>query len=108
LSSAAMLALIIITVTVVTWGRVLWQPTLHFITNALDYHWFALPVAQQTPLSIWNRTPLQGLINLGMARQRAQQLALALWVLAVLATLWCVRNRRLSLPHTFALALVLL
>jgi hypothetical protein len=108
LSGAAALALIIMTAAVVTWGRTLWQPTLDFVANALAYHWFTLPPAQQTPLSIWNRTPLQGLVNLGLAPQQAQQLALALWGVALLATLWSVRGRRLTLPLTFALALVLL
>ena len=108
LNVAALLTLLIIAVTAVMWGRALWAPAWQFLSNALEYHWLALPPAQQTPLSIWNRTPLQALVNLGIEPATAQQLALGLWVAALLLTLWLCWGRRLALPLTFALALVLL
>ena len=40
------------------WGPTLRTATLHYLTHALDYQWFGLPVAEQTPMSQWNRTPL--------------------------------------------------
>lgn len=107
LTRSAIVALIVIVVTVVMWGRALWLPTLHFMTNALEYHWFVLPIEQQTPLSIWNRTPLQGLVNWGVEPHLAQGLSLGLWVIALLVTLWACAGRRLTFPLTFALALVL-
>lgn len=108
LNVAAMFTLLIVAITAVMWGRALWAPAWQFLSNALDYHWLVLPPPQQTPLSIWNRTPLQALVNLGVAPQAAQQLALGLWVVALLLTIWLCWGRRLSLPLTFALALVLL
>ncbi|RIK39931.1 MAG: hypothetical protein DCC55_16525 [Chloroflexi bacterium] len=107
LTRSAMITLIVVVVTVVMWGRALWLPTWHFIANALEHHWLVLPVEQQTPLSIWNRTPLQGLVNWGVEPQLAQQLSLGLWVIALLVTLWTCVGRRLTFPLTFALALVL-
>jgi hypothetical protein len=106
-SAAALLALLVVAVTVITWGRVLWQPTLDYLRNALDYHWFVLPVDQQTPLSIWNRTPLQGLVNWGMEPHQAQRVALGIWTVSLLGTLWLCWGRSLSFPLMFALALVL-
>jgi hypothetical protein len=107
LARSAVMALTIIGVTAVMWGRALWLPTWHFVTNALKYHWFVLPVEQQTPLNIWNRTPLQGLVNWGIEPHLAQQLSLGLWVIALLVTLWTCAGRRLTFPLTFALALML-
>lgn len=107
-SATLLLSLLIIAIAVVTWGRLLWQPTLDFVRNAFAYHWFVLPIDQQTPLSIWNRTPLQGLINLGVMPQRAQQLAFGSWGFMLLLTFWLTWGRRIALPLTFALALVLL
>jgi hypothetical protein len=107
LTRSSILALIVIVVTVVMWGRSLWLPTLHFMTNALEYHWFLLPVEQQTPLNVWNRTPLQGLVNWGIEPHLAQRLSLGFWVVALLVTLWAGAGRRLTFPLTFALALVL-
>src|SRR5919202_1062103 len=38
------------------WGPTLRAATLHSLTHALDDQWFGLPVAEQTPMSQWNRT----------------------------------------------------
>jgi hypothetical protein len=108
LSTSAMATLLTVVIAVVLWGPALRPAALQYVNHALDYSWFVLPVEQQTPLSMWNRTPLQGLVNLGVAPQRAQPLALALWVVALLGTLWLSRGRRLTFAITFALALVLL
>ncbi|MGH9960164.1 MAG: hypothetical protein ACREBC_24085, partial [Pyrinomonadaceae bacterium] len=51
--------LVLIAVEIYRWGSVVQAETLNFLLHATDYLWFALPVAEQTPLSVWNRTPLQ-------------------------------------------------
>src|SRR5919202_2852466 len=90
------------------WGPTLRAATLHYLTHALDDQWFGLPVAEQTPMSQWNRTPLQALVVLGVEPRLAQGLALGLWLMALLVTLRRLRERVLAWPHAFALALLLL
>src|SRR5919199_1212498 len=90
------------------WGPTLRAATLHYLAHALDYQWFGLPVAEQTPMSQWNRTPLQALVVLGVAPTLAQGLALGLWLMALLVTLLRLRGRVLTWPHAFALAVLLL
>lgn len=91
-----------------SWGAPLRQQAFVYLGNALAYQSYALPVAEQTPVSIWNRTAMQGLVALGVAAPTAQQLALLLWGIGLGGTLWGLRGRRLSLGVTFALALILL
>jgi hypothetical protein len=99
---------LLLLVEVLTWGPGLQAQTLTYFQEAMAYHWFTLPVAEQTPMSNWNRTPLQTLITLGVAAAPAQALALGLWALLTGITVWCVRGRTLTFPLAFALALVLL
>ena len=96
--------LAVIAVEIYRWGSVVRAETLNFLLHATDSLWFALPVAEQTPLSVWNRTPLQGLINAGVPVSLAQMAALGLWLLFLGITLWWARKT----PLTFALALTLL
>jgi len=67
-----------------------------------------LPVAQQTPMSAWNRTPLQALITLGLPAAPAQVVAALVWLAALGTSAWLVRGRRLSFARAFAVAFVLL
>ena len=90
------------------WGPDLRADALTFYLNAGDAMWTALPLAEQSPLSVWNRTPLQGLINLGLALLPAQVAALGLWGLFLGVSLWLARRGSLNFPLTFALALMLL
>ncbi len=64
---------------------------VRYLAHTLDAQWFVLPVAQQTPMSAWNRTPFQALIAWGR----------------LAASAWLVRGRRLSFARAFAVALVL-
>jgi hypothetical protein len=90
------------------WGPDLRAEALAFSLNAGDALWTALPLAEQSPLSMWNRTPLQGLINLGVPLVPAQVGALGLWGLFLAVSLWLARRVSLSFPLTFGLALTLL
>src|SRR5207244_10865685 len=70
--------------------------------------WFALPITDQTPMSAWNRTPLQVLVQLGMASGVAQWTALGLWAALLGLTLWRVEPARLGWARSCALAFILL
>lgn len=100
--------LMLLTLEVGRWGAALREEALFYFRHALDYQWFVLPVAEQTPMSIWNRTAMQSLVSAGINASAAQWLALALWAIAVGMTLWWVRGLRLDFPLVFALAFVLL
>ncbi|MFN8494574.1 MAG: hypothetical protein U0350_43635 [Caldilineaceae bacterium] len=108
LTMASAGALLLLGLEVIRWPSALRTETLAYLRNAFAYQWFILPVDQQTPMSIWNRTPLQGLINAGMVPDLAKWVALWLWLLFLLITLWYGRKRRLAFPQAFALAFVLL
>ncbi|MEZ4619889.1 MAG: hypothetical protein R2867_30905 [Caldilineaceae bacterium] len=91
-----------------SWGASLRQQAFVYLGNALAYQSYALPVAEQTPVSIWNRTAMQGLVALGIAAPTAQQFSLLLWGIGLGSTVWILRGRRLPFGLTFALALLLL
>jgi hypothetical protein len=101
-------ALALLALEVYAWGEALRADTFQYIRHALDYQWFVLPVAEQTPMSIWNRTPFQALISAGMPATTAQFVAPGIWILFVAFTVWYLHGKRLSFALAFALALVLL
>ncbi len=100
--------LVLMAVEIYRWGPELQAETIGFYLNATDRLWTALPVSEQSPLSVWSRTPLQGLVNLGLPVLLAQVLALGLWLLFGGVTLWQARKVTLSFPMVYALALTLL
>ncbi len=93
---------------VIRWGPTLRGDAVRYLAHTLDAQWFVLPVAQQTPMSAWNRTPLQALIALGLPAALAQVVAGLVWLAALGASAWLVRDRRLSFAPAFALAFALL
>lgn len=107
LALAAALAVGVAALEVARWGPALRAQTLRYVLSAADYMCFRLPSAEQTPLSLWNRTPLQALVSAGVPYDAAQPVALALWLLFLAVTLWRVRGAPLGFPLAFALALVL-
>lgn len=108
LAVTAALAIALVVVDALAWGAPLRAETLAYLRRPFDYLWFVLPVAEQTPMSIWNRTPLQAFITFGLSTATAQALALGLWLLLSGVTVWQVRGRRLTFPVAFALAFTLL
>ncbi len=79
-----------------------------FVGNTLAHQWFVLPVGEQTPMSIWNRTPMQGLVNAGVAASTAFILSLMLWGVLSSVTIWRSWKQPLQFAEVFALAFVLL
>jgi len=108
LGAGAGLAALVIAGKVIRWGPALRADALHYLAHTLDAQWFVLPVAQQTPMSAWNRTPLQALIALGLPAAPAQVVAGLVWLAVLAASAWFVRGRRLSFAPAFALAFALL
>ena len=108
LATVFIVTLALLAIEVARWGETLRIETLHYVLHVTDYLWFSLPVAEQTPLSEWNRTPMQALANLGVPAGLAAGLSLAIWTLLVGVTAWRARGAELDFPLTFALSLILL
>ncbi len=102
------LVLLLLVGEVIRWGPALRGDAVRYLAHTLDAQWVVLPVTQQTPMSAWNRTPLQALIAFGLPATPAQLVAGLMWLVALAASAWLVRGRRLSFAQAFALAFVLL
>lgn len=107
-AAGSAVALALIAAEVYRWGPYLRAETLAFFSHAMDYSWFVMPPAEQTPLSAWNRTPLQALVSAGLPLSMATAGALGLWILFVGVTIWQTRNAQLTFALSFTIALVLL
>ena len=99
--------MILIMLEVLRWPGWLREAAYDYFRNALMHQWLVLPLPEQTPMSIWNRAPLQLLVNLGIEATLAQWLALLLWAILLLVSLWKTHRCSLSFAHTFALAYIL-
>ncbi len=108
MSAVAGLAALLLAGEVIRWGPTLRGDAVRYLAHTLDAQWFVLPVTQQTPMSAWNRTPLQAFITLGLPAAPAQLVAALVWLAALGASAWLVRGRRLSFAPAFALAFALL
>jgi hypothetical protein len=108
LSFAASMALVLVALEVVRWGERLRFEALDYLVHALEHHWFVLPLDEQTPMSVWNRAPMQGLVSAGLPPATAQGLAAGLWLALTAITVWQAWGARLPFSSVFALAFVLL
>lgn len=108
LAGTGVLALALLALEAYRWPPALRAEALDFMTNSLGHQWFVLSVAEQTPMSIWNRTPMQGLVNAGVPAHLALPGALGLWLGFASVTGWRVQRRPVKFPQAFALAFVLL
>jgi len=108
LGAVAGLAVLLLAGEVIRWGPALRGDAVGYLAHTLDAQWVVLPVTQQTPMSAWNRTPLQALIALGLPAAPAQLVAGLVWLATLAATAWLVRARRLPFAPAFAVAFALL
>ena len=108
LGAVAGLAVLLLAGEVIRWGPALRGDAVRYLAYTLDAQWVVLPVTQQTPMSAWNRTPLQALIALGLPAAPAQLVAGLVWLATLAATAWLVRARRLPFAPAFAVAFALL
>ncbi|MEM9428957.1 MAG: glycosyltransferase 87 family protein [Pseudomonadota bacterium] len=56
-----------------------------YLLDPMAYQYFALPPAEQWPMSHWNRAPVQSLVALGLSPELAQALMLSLFAAVVAA-----------------------
>ncbi len=108
LAAVTGLAVALLAGEVIRWGPALRGDAVRDLAHTLDAHWVVLPVTQQTPMSAWNRTPLQALIALGLPAAPAQLGAGLVWLAALGASAWLVRGHRVSFAVSFAVAFALL
>jgi len=59
IASIAAIALGLIGLEIWRWDRALRQETFNYLTHTLEYQWFNFPAAEQSPMSMWNRTLLE-------------------------------------------------
>jgi hypothetical protein len=85
-------------------GPTLRAEALEFVRNGITHQWFVLPVVEQTPMSVWNRTPMQGLVNAGVSPVIALPAAVTLWCAFAGVTTWRVSRRSLEFSRALALA----
>jgi hypothetical protein len=107
-AAAGVATLAIIGIELYRWGPALLDEALEFTRSGIEHHWFVLPVAEQTPMSVWNRTLLQGLTNAGLSPSIAVPASVALWCALTGVTIWRVSRRPIGFSRVFALAFVLL
>jgi hypothetical protein len=107
-AAAGVVTLLLVGVEVFRWGGELRVEALEFMRDAIDHQWFVLPLAEQTPMSIWNRTPMQGLVNAGVSPSVAFPASLVLWCALAAFTIWRSWKQPVGFAAAFALAFVLL
>jgi hypothetical protein len=107
-AATAVTTLTLIGVELYRWGPTLRAEALEFMRTGIEHQWFVLPVAEQTPMSVWNRTPMQGLVNAGLSPSIALPAAVTLWCAFAGVTTWRVSRQPLGFPRAFALSFVLL
>lgn len=92
---------------VLRWPAYLRTDYLRYMGNAMEHVWLSLPMGMQTPLSSWNRTPLQVLVTAGVPPETAAWLSLGLWAALLSVTDALAWRRRISFPMVFGLAYAL-
>jgi hypothetical protein len=100
---SAAATIVLISFATVLWPNWLRWDAIEYLSQALAYSWYQLPVVDQTPMSIWNRTLMQGLVNGGVSAQMAQLLSMGLWLIVVVVSAWQAYNRRVGFTQIFAL-----
>ena len=90
-----------------SWGASLQQQAWTYLSQALEHQWMSLPIAQQSPMSGWNRSLMQGLVLLHIPARTAQILSLAIWAFLLGLAIWRIRNKPQSFSWLLATAMVL-
>jgi hypothetical protein len=108
LGAAGVLTFLLVGFEVFRWGPDLRAEALAFMRGGIEHHWFLLPVGEQTPMSIWNRTLMQGFVNAGVSPAVAFAASLVLWCALAGMTVWRSSKQPVGFATTFALGFVLL
>lgn len=108
LAISAVASVALIAIAIWLWPAWLRPFAFDYLRDGLAHTWYVLPVAEQTPMSIWNRSFMQGLASLGVSALLAQILSLVAWLVVVGITIYQSQHKMLSLPLLIALSFVLL
>lgn len=107
LLQAAIIAITLIAIDVALWGPGLRAQALAYYSQALAHQWLGLPPDQQIPMSIWNRSLLQGFVSAGFAAATARNIVLVLWLVVLAISTWRSRGMHHSFPWVFAISIVI-
>ncbi|MEM8858772.1 MAG: glycosyltransferase 87 family protein [Chloroflexota bacterium] len=105
-ATAAVTSFVFIFLDIARWPVMLRQEALTYFQNGLAHQWFVLPVEQQIPMSLWNRSLLQVFVNFGVEATAAQTIGLVVWVLILGCTIWSIWALKLNFYQAFALAYI--
>ena len=90
------------------WGPELRSQAATYLSNAMAYQWFELPVNQQTPIEVCGIGPFcRDLSALAGLPQSAQLASLGMGVIMIGASMGRIWGRRLSFAAVFAVAFVI-
>ncbi len=103
-ASASIVLLIIFAALWPEWLRPI---VFEYLQEGIAHSWYTLPLADQSPMSMWNRTFMQGLINLGISAKIAQTSSLLVWCIITGITISQIWKRSLPFPLLFAFSLLL-
>jgi len=103
-----LLTVALVLLEVLSWGPVLRADSVHYMLHLSDYLWLAFSPGDQTPMSRWNRTPLQAFVSAGVPLNMANLWVMAIWAVLLGLTLWKAKGRDVGFARTFALAFILL
>jgi len=103
-AAAAVTALIVIGLEIWRWPHWLRLDALDYLRHAHESTFLVMALADQVPMSGWNRAPVQVLWTLGLPLFAAQAAALALWAGVVGLSAALVPRRSSGFALAFALA----
>jgi hypothetical protein len=104
---AAATATVLIGLEILAWGSELRTQAAAYLPNEMAYHWLVRPVAEQTPMSLWNRSLLQGLVNVGWPAETAPFAALGVGAVMLAISAARIWGQNLPFAAVFALTFVL-
>ncbi|WP_209428303.1 glycosyltransferase 87 family protein, partial [Pararhodobacter sp. SW119] len=105
---AACTSAVLVLLETMRWPATARADFLSYLADPLAFQYFALSAEEQWPMYLWNRAPLQILLNAGLNFETAQVLSLAIYALMLLVAAALLRDRRLSFAQVFAMAYILL
>ena len=104
---AAAVALVLMAAEAWRWPAPARGDFLSYLADPGVMQYFALSTEAQWPMNIWNRAPLQVLLELGLSFGTAQALSIGFYLLFLGASVFLLWGRTLHFSLLFALAYVL-
>lgn len=92
---------------VLRWPQTARTDIVEYLKDPVAFQYMVLPLDEQWPMSIWNRAPLQVLLNFGFPFGTAQTVAIGIYVLFLTISCICLSRRQLTFPLIFAISYIL-